>query len=173
MTEQLKYQVLRNFADFEVRRYPDYVLVQIEADGDFNRASFRAFNPLVNYISGGNLSGKSIAMTAPVIQETISENKHLVSFVLPDSVSIDDIPVPANAKLSTKVIKSHDVAAIKYRGSWREQLVNQYAAKLKKGIAKANLESRGSIYVARFDPPWRPWFLRHNEVLIDLAKPFS
>lgn len=172
MTEELKYEILEKFPEFEVRRYPDHIQVQIDSRGEFNRASYSAFNPLVSYISGANKSQQKIAMTAPVIQESLEKNRHRVSFVLPSSISLENIPVPVNAELSTKVIKSHDVAVRKYRGSWGENLFQTNATELIKQVAANGLETTGNIYFARFDPPWTPWFLRRNEVLIDLAKTY-
>lgn len=29
--------------------------------------------------------------------------------------------------------------------------------------------SEGELIWVRYDPPWKPWFLRHNEVLLALA----
>jgi hypothetical protein len=141
--------------------------------GDFNVASFRAFSPLFNYISGQNLSDKKIAMTAPVIQETIAAQKHLVSFVLPDSINIADIPVPADSKVTTKVVSGHDAAVLKFGGSWSTKLLASKEAELRAATKAAGLETTGNVYFARFDPPWKPWFLKRNEVLISLAKPFN
>ena len=169
MTEQLEYQVVRKYPKFEVRHYPEHVLVQIQAEGDFNRASFKAFNPLVSYISGANKSGVKIAMTAPVIQQEIEFNKHLVSFVLPKSVSVSNIPVPENVKLSTKVISPKDAAVISYRGSWNENLMQQKSQELLEAVKQAGLITSGAIQIARFDPPWKPGFLKRNEVMVDLV----
>ncbi|MEY4312483.1 MAG: hypothetical protein RLZZ571_1253 [Actinomycetota bacterium] len=173
MTEQLRYTLLKRFANFELRHYPDFVLVQIESDGDFARAGSSAFNPLVRYISGANLSQKKISMTAPVIQETIAPQRHLVSFVLPESLEIDQIPVPSNGKLTTKLVKAHDVAALKFSGGWSQKSFESKTEELLKALRNENIQTVGSFYVARFDPPWKPSFLRHNEVLIDLAHPFK
>ena len=46
MTEELKYEVVKKFPNFEIRRYPDYVLAQVEGTGEFNAVTFSAFSPL-------------------------------------------------------------------------------------------------------------------------------
>ena len=112
MTEKLKYEVLKTFPGFEIRRYPDYLLVQVHTTGEFKQASYSGFYPLLNYISGGNQSETKIAMTAPVLQESKNTNEHVISFVLPESVSPESIPVPKDSRLETKLIKAHDVAEI-------------------------------------------------------------
>ena len=173
MTEELKYDVLKKFSNFEIRRYPDYALVQVEGVGEFNLVSFSAFSPLFNYISGQNLSSKQIAMTAPVLQETIEPKRHVVSFVLPDSMAQSEIPAPANSKVSVKQINSHDAAVLKFNGSWSTRLLSEKEKELKSAVAVAGLETEGNVYFARFDPPWKPWFLKRNEVIINLANNYN
>ena len=173
MTEELKYEVIKKFPKFEIRRYPDYALVQVEGVGEFNLVSFSAFSPLFNYISGQNLSSKQIAMTAPVLQETIEPKKHVVSFVLPDAMAKTDIPVPANSKVITKKVQSYEAAVLKFGGSWSTRLLAEKENELKNAVKAAGLETEGNVYFARFDPPWKPWFLKRNEAIIKLANNFN
>jgi hypothetical protein len=37
-------------------------------------------------------------------------------------------------------------------------------------VAAAGLVTVGQPRFARFDPPYTPWFLRRNEVLVDVAE---
>ena len=173
MTEELKYEVVKKFPKFEVRHYPDYALVQVEGVGEFNLVSFSAFSPLFNYISGQNLSSKQIAMTAPVLQETLAPKRHVVSFVLPDSMSKSEIPVPANSKVITKNVAAHDAAVLKFGGSWSTRLLAEKENELIEAVKAAGLATEGNVYFARFDPPWKPWFLKRNEAIIKLANKFN
>lgn len=45
MTEEQPYSLLKKYDGFEVRHYPDYVLVQVDVTGDFMRAGNVAFGP--------------------------------------------------------------------------------------------------------------------------------
>jgi hypothetical protein len=40
--------------------------------------------------------------------------------------------------------------------------------KLQDGLKQAGLAPQGEPVWARFDPPWTPWFLRRNEIWIEL-----
>ena len=52
--------------------------------GGFKSASYNAFRPLFNFISGDNTEVTEIAMTAPVLQSPDNaENAWVVSFVMP------------------------------------------------------------------------------------------
>lgn len=168
MTEEQPYSVLARYDGFEVRHYPSYVLVQVDVTGDFMRAGNVAFGPLVSYISGNNAGGKKIAMTAPVLQETRGEESHTVSFVLPAGMSVSDVPVPSNARVSTKHVAAHDAAVMKFGGGWNGDRFQENGDLLLKKVHEAGLKTVGNVYYARFDPPWKPWFLKRNEVLIAL-----
>jgi hypothetical protein len=168
MTEEQPYTVLTTHDGFEVRHYPDHVLVQVDVTGDFMRAGNIAFGPLVSYISGNNARGQKIAMTAPVLQETHSEESHTVSFVLPAGMSIADVPVPHNARVSTVHVAEHNVAAVKFGGGWNGDRFQENGELLLKKVHRAGLTPVGNVYYARFDPPWKPWFLKRNEALVAL-----
>jgi hypothetical protein len=169
MTEEQAYSLLKKYDGFEVRHYPDYVLVQVDVTGDFMRAGSVGFGPLVSYISGNNAVGKKIAMTAPVLQETHAEESHTISFVLPAGMSISDVPVPSNARVSTKHVAAHDAAVMKFGGGWNGDRFQDNGDVLLKKVHQAGLTTVGNLYYARFDPPWKPWFLKRNEALIALA----
>jgi hypothetical protein len=169
MTEEQPYTVVQDLGSFEIRHYPQYVLVQTTVAGDFMRAGNVAFGPLVSYISGNNRRSQKIAMTAPVLQHSASEQEHTVSFVLPAGMDVKSIPLPANSRVSTKVVPAHNVAAIKFGGGWNAERFESKGKELEHLVTQADLTTEGGVYFARFDPPWKPWFLKRNEVLIALA----
>lgn len=171
MTEQQPYSVVSNTDGLELRHYPAYVLVRVREPGNFIPAGNSAFQPLLRYISGNNSAGQRIAMTAPVIQEPLGEADHLVSFVMPSGFSVDSLPKPVSERLEVVPVAEHFAAALKFSGSWNE---TKFQAKGEELVAKANsagLETEGSIYWARFDPPFKPGFLKRNEALIRVKAP--
>jgi hypothetical protein len=173
MTEQLKYEVLKKFPNFEIRRYPDYLLVQVRSSGEFRKAGYLGFYPLLRYITGENQSSTKISMTAPVLQESTSANDHVISFVLPESVSLENVPVPKDSRVETKLIKSHDAAAIKFSGSWSKESMHRKGEVLLNSLKEEGINTAGEIYFARYDSPRKPTFLRRNEALIALAHPYK
>ncbi|TFC84723.1 heme-binding protein [Cryobacterium sp. TmT2-59] len=169
MTEHQPYEVLRRFPDFELRRYPEYVLVQMEIEGDFARAGNRGFGPLFQYISGNNQTATRIAMTAPVLQEATSPVSHTVSFVLPDGMDPAAVPVPRDGRVSTKQVPAHRAAALRFSGGWSEARFGNNGGALLAAVRREGLTPVGRPYFARFDPPWKPGFLKHNEALVAVA----
>jgi hypothetical protein len=170
MTEHQPYELIAKEAGFEIRHYPSYVLVQVKTRGEFNSAANRAFSPLVNYISGRNQSRTKFAMTAPVLHAPNPKaTEHIISFVLPANVDLKSIPLPVDAEVSTTIVQPHYAAAIKFRGLANYEHFNSLGEQLRNLVESAGLKAVGDPYYARFDPPWKPGFLRHNEALIALT----
>ena len=169
MTEEQPYTLVSKQNGFEIRHYPSYVLVQVSTQGEFSRAASMAFSPLVNYISGRNQTREKFAMTAPVLHAPGKKAQtHVVSFVLPKDVSIKDIPLPADAKVSTIQVDPHYAAAIKFRGLANYEHFKSHGDKLMNSINAEGLTADGEPYYARFDPPWKPGILRRNEAIVAL-----
>ena len=169
MTEQLPFTVVKKYADFEVRHYPDYLLAQTQQTGDFVAAGYRGFQPLFQFITGRNEQSQKISMTAPVLQRETADRTHSVAFVMPASMTRDSMPQPSDAGVTTEFVPAHNVAVITFRGLWSEKLMREKADQLRKVVEREGLNPTGDVYVARFDPPWKPGFMKKNEVLLDLS----
>ena len=165
MTEQ-RYTVVRAFPGFDVRRYPDCVLVQAQVEGDFTRAASRGFRPLQDYLAGHNRSATTITMVPPVLHERAGESGHLISFVLPGETDPDRVPAPLDDTLRILVVPAHEAAALRFAGGWSAKRFTERGRSLLESLAAADLLPDGPVYYARFDPPFRPGLLGHNEALV-------
>lgn len=173
VTEKLPYTAVSSGNGFEIRHYPAYVLVQVKEGGDFETAGNRGFRPLFNYIAGFNASGEKIAMTAPVLQEPMAETTHAVSFVMPADFTLESLPAPSQADVTIVPVAEHFAAALKFSGSWNSQKFADKGEELMAAVKAAGLVTIGSLYWARFDPPFKPGFMKHNEVLIKIKEPIK
>ncbi len=173
MTEQLAFKVVADYGAFELREYPQHIRVDVVAAGPFMTAGNMAFQPLVSYISGRNQDRTRFAMTAPVLQETLHNDAsgkelHRVSFVLPLAADPNEVPRPIDSQVTTRVVPPTTVAALRFGGAWNEQRFMDRGLALKQAVEQAGLTAIGDAYFARFDPPWKPGFMKHNEALIDI-----
>ena len=181
MTEEQKYQVEKAFPNFEIRRYEACVLADVSIKSDFQSAGNSAFGSLFGYISGGNKPNTEIAMTSPVIQESkvkiamtspvIQEalgNENVVSFVMPAGMTLDNLPLPTNSRVSLRALPEQLVAVAKFSGRWTEANYLKQLNKLSEQIALHGFTQIGNPRFARFDPPWTPWFMRRNEIQIPI-----
>jgi len=90
---------------------------------------------------------------------------------LPAGMTKETAPVPESTEVSIRTVPSSLSAALGYRGRWTESSYVQHVAELTKAIAEAGLTPVGSPRLARFDPPYKPAFLRRNEVVLDVVEP--
>ncbi len=90
MTETLVYDVKQKEGDFEIRKYVDYILAQVDIDASFDEAVREGFMILANYIFGGNRKHSKIAMTAPVVEEKMSEKIEMVAPVTAETVNTSE-----------------------------------------------------------------------------------
>jgi hypothetical protein len=166
MTEQQKFDVIDRVGSVEIRRYHPCVMADVEVDADYATAGSIGFGPLVNYISQNR-----IAMTAPVVQEPAANGSWIVSFVMPDGMSLDSMPRPANARVSLRRSPEHIAAALRFSGLTSGSRVKAKEKELRAVLTANKLEVTDSVRISRFDPPWKPGFLRHNEVVLPVAWP--
>lgn len=183
MTEQQPYEVLDRYPGFEIRRYPAHVLAEVTVTASFEEAGNAAFRTLLGYITGQNQPRSNIAMTAPVVQSTGStmamtapvitapaaSGAHTVAFVLPASIDQAAVPAPTDSRVRIRVVPEARAAASRYSGRWSQASYDEHCVHLLQALAEHGLTPAGSPRFARYDPPFKPWFLRRNEVIIDLA----
>ena len=169
MTEQQPYSVESSHGAFEVRRYPAHMLVQVDIRGSVGAGAGAGFSPLFQYISGANAAGQSISMTAPVLQQQQDESTQTVSFVLPAEMNAAGTPAPRDPRVRTTPVRERLVAARRFSGSARTERFSDQGATLLDAVRGAGFTPAGDVFYARFDPPWKPGFLRHNEALVDIS----
>ena len=179
-TEQPSYDVVAEHETFELRRYAPMILAETEVDGGFERAGNVAFRRLFDYISGANRTQTKIDMTAPVVQEATSEKIAMtapvvqegsddgwrVAFVVPSEYTPETAPEPTDPRVELRVVPERLVAALRFSGTWDADRFRDHESQLLRLLAGEGLEPVGETVYARYDPPFKPWFLRRNEILI-------
>lgn len=179
-TEEAKYSVVKKEAAFELRDYEAHILAEVVVDGNIEDASNKAFRKLFGYISGKNTTRTKVAMTAPVSQAPASEkipmtapvgqrgvgNKWAVSFMMPANYTMATLPKPDDAEIILRQVPARRVASIRYSGLWSEKRYLEHKAQLEAWIRKNKWSVNGDASWARYDPPFKPWFMRRNEILV-------
>jgi hypothetical protein len=178
--EEATYTVVERDAAFEIRDYAPYVLAETVVAGAFEQAGNKAFRRLFRYISGDNRSRHKVAMTAPVSQEPTSEriemtapvgqqpaqDRWVVSFTMPASYTLATLPEPRDSQVTLRQVPARRMAALRYSGFWSERSFLQHKRKLESWIRERGLSVAGDPVWARYNPPFAPWFLRRNEILV-------
>jgi hypothetical protein len=181
--EEAAYVVEKKDGDFEVRQYAPQVVAEVILDGTMEEAGNKAFRPLFNYISGANRSrgkiamtapvgqqaeGQKIAMTAPVGQESFS-NQWVVTFTMPATYTLETLPEPTDEQVRLRAIPTRRMAAVCYSGTWSRERYERNLVRLRVWMKTNGLFAAGEPVWARYNPPFTPWFLRRNEILLPTA----
>jgi len=172
MTETIPYEITGTAGEIEFRKYPAMVLATVDSAGDDS-----GFNLLFAYITGNNATRDSISMTAPVITATkipmtapVVSDAESMSFVMPAGKTPDEIPDPLDSRVRIIPVPEREVAVITFRGHTQEEEVEAVEARLRKGLRDAGIEAVGEAFLMRYNPPWIPGFLRHNEVGLEIKR---
>lgn len=180
--EEASYVVMNKDKSFEIREYAPHVIAETLVEGNMENVSKKAFMKLFRYISGSNVSRSKVAMTAPVSQQSIGEKipmtapvaqkrvdeKWLVSFMMPKSYTLSTLPQPEDASITLRQVPAQRMAVVRYSGMWSEKNYLSHELELVAWMKKMGLTPTGNAVWARYNPPFTPWFLRRNEVMIPI-----
>ena len=117
-------------------------------------------------------SGEKIEMTAPVEQAPHGKNAdtYVFSFVMPSKYTMENLPSPVDSRVKLRQVKSRLLAALTYSGTWSEKNYRQHEAALLEAVKSAGFVTVGEPIFARYNSPFTLWFLRKNEVLVEVAE---
>lgn len=181
--EEPKFAVALKDGAFEIRDYAASIVAEVTVTGDQKEASSKGFRLLAGYIFGGNATRQKIAMTAPVTKTATSEKiamtapvtliagvgDWLVRFTMPARYALADLPVPNNKAVTIKSVPAARFAVLRFSGLAGEAKVAAKTERLMEFIRARDLTPVGPASIARYNPPWTPWFLRRNEVMLPVA----
>lgn len=180
--ESPRYAVVQRYAEFELRDYAPYLVAETEVEGSREDASYEGFRRLAKFIFGGNRGSRKIAMTAPVTQGTRidmtapvsqqgSGRRWTLKFMMPSSWTRATLPEPLDGRVRISERPARRVAVLDYSGTWSEQNYAEHLRTLESALARQGLRTTGAPEWARYDPPWKPWFLRRNEIQVEVEQP--
>jgi hypothetical protein len=183
-TEEPPFKVTLGGGAMEVRDYPGLIAAEVTVGGDRGTAVNQGFRLLAAYIFGGNTRKESIAMTAPVVQaraggETIpmtapvtqsgAAGAWVVRFIMPAGHSLATLPTPKDPRVRLVALPPERIAVARFSGLAGEGDIKRQTADLIAFIAAHHLKRTGEPSLARYDPPWTPWFMRRNEIWIAVS----
>jgi len=183
--ESPRYQTVYKDNKFEIREYDEYILAEVEIDGDFGSALQKGFRVLADYIFGKNTSKAHIDMTVPVTEQTVSSEKidmtapvtsssieegrkYRIGFTMPSKYTLETLPEPVHKKISFRKVSKHKTAALRFSGNLNSKLATRKAKELETWLEENKYSKKGDFIFAQYNPPWIPGFFRRNEVLTEV-----
>ena len=186
--EEPKYTLIEKNDTYELRTYAPYIVAQTQVTGNYDDMGNQAFRILFKYISGENKQrstiemtapviqentkqeGQKIQMTAPVIQELDTQNPKsaIYSFVMPENFTLKTLPVPMDKRITIKEIPAKTVAVRVFSGLWGEDNFRENETVLLDALKEANIKMMGKPSYARYNSPFSLWFMRRNEIMVEV-----
>lgn len=185
--EEPEFEVIEQHDDYEIRRYEPYLVAEVTVSGAFKDSGSTAFRILADYIFGGNTSGTKMEMTAPVesqalesgtrmemtapvlsTQDNEKDDRYRYAFVIERRYDLESVPKPLDERVELRVVDPTTVAVLRYSGTWSQSNWEKNRDKLMLALQRDGLVTVGEPYLARYDAPFMPWFMRRNEVIIEI-----
>ena len=165
-TETPKYETIKSFEKFEIRKYPKMILATTKLNTEsYSNNSSKGFRNVANYIFGGNDENMQISMTSPVMSSM--DDSMSMSFIMPSEYKLSELPTPNNQNIKLSTQPEQTVAVISFGGFANDYDIKYYTKILKEQLIKEGLNANGKVYFQGYDPPFK-LFNRTNEVAIVL-----
>jgi hypothetical protein len=180
--EEPRFTIETRTAQYDIRAYASMVVAETRVEAGFDVAGNRGFKLLADYIFGNNQSrtkvaedgystqqgpSKKIAMTAPVGQVQ-TPSGFLIQFTMPVGATLTSLPIPKDARVHLRELPARRIAVASYSGSWSEARYQEHRKELVSALAMNGIRTTGEPVFARFNSPFQLWFLRRNEIWIEV-----
>ncbi len=185
--EEPAFEVLAERDGYEVRAYDPYVVAEVIVTGEFKDSGNQAFRILADYIFGNNTGDTKMAMTAPVESRDEEEGTKMAmtapvlsteaeddtqsfryAFVMERKYTLETVPKPRDERITLREVPARTVAVHQYSGFWSESNYQEHKTALLEALQRDAVQLSGKPYLARYNPPFTPWFLRRNEVIVEV-----
>ena len=181
--EQPEYKVTTSEGSIEIRAYGPMIAAEAEVKGERKAAIQKGFRLIAAYIFGANKPNAKIAMTAPVQQQSAQKiamtapvtqqtdgNSWTVRFIMPNSWTMETLPVPNDTRVTLKPVPAKRMVAIRFSGTANDNLIQAKTDELRKYASEHRLHTVGEPLLAFYNPPWTLPFFRRNEIMLELAE---
>jgi DNA gyrase inhibitor GyrI len=180
--EEPAYTVIRQYQVFEVRQYAPYLVAEVNVSGPASEAGNQGFEILAAYIFGKNKGDRKIQMTAPVTQspeprkiamtapvtQAASDMGFVIQFTMPKEFTFDTLPEPLDSRVKLRELPGGRYAVIRYSGRWSESNYADHLTQLQQAVTAEGIPSRGEPIYSRYNAPFVPWFMRRNEIWLQV-----
>ena len=184
--EEPSFTVIDTTGFYELRRYEPYIVAQTVVTGDFDDVGSEAFRRLAGYIFGRNSrredmqmtvpvesraenGGIEMNMTAPVGSTQTSPGRYVYTFFMESRYTLETLPEPDDPRVELREVPARTMAVRRYSGSWSKRNYEKHEALLLAALADDHVPVTGEPLLARYNGPLTPWFLRRNEVMVEVA----
>ena len=178
---QPNYTVLSSQDGVEFRRYDPFVIASTPLAVEGESGMRGGFRVLAGYIFGDNQQDTSLAMTAPVIQQSQrgeslpmtapvlqSPEGMNMAFVMPADQTVESLPTPNSEQVHLSTVDWGEVAVIRLSGRGKQAHFRSAEATLREVLASNQRTAKAPALYAQYNSPSAFPPLRRNEVIVQL-----
>ncbi len=188
--EEPEFELLASRDGYDVRRYAEYIVAEVDVASASGQAGNDAFPILAGYIFGDNVAAEKMNMTAPVESYSAAEGERMsmtapvetspsrekagivtYAFVMERKYSLETLPRPKDPRIRIVTREPRTMAVLRYGGRWTEENDRDHEQSLRAALARDGIEARGEAVLARYNSPFTPYFMRRNEVMVEVDWP--
>lgn len=172
--EEPEFEVLQSHDDYEVRRYVPHIVAEVDVAGDDGDPGRAAFRILAGYIFGDNEAETKMSMTAPVTSQAVGDDEkalYTYAFFMESEYTMETLPKPVDTRIRLVEKPARVIAARRYSGRWSASNYQKNEAALMAALADDGVVLAGEPYLARYNSPFTLWFMRRNELLVEIEWP--
>lgn len=156
------YTVVETEHEFEIRRMKDYFVVKAKVE---ERMGYSGFDACFRYISGENEASQRFSMTTPVLNKLQGTMMKDTAFVL---LNHEHFPKPLNDAVVEQV-SSGLMAVIRFKGNISLKIIETKTQQLVSYIQQKGYTIKDGPWLARYNPPFIPSFLKRNEIMMEVV----
>jgi hypothetical protein len=98
----------------------------------------------------------------------MSDGPYTYSFVMERKYTMESLPKPTNPDVRLVHRPGRVMAVHRYSGSWSEERYEEHEKILLDALATDRVGVLGPPVFARHNAPYTPWFLRRNEIMVEI-----
>ncbi len=184
--EEPQYTVIESGEDFEIRQYEPYIVAEVTVDGSMRQSGNSAFRILASYIFGENRASTKMNMTAPVESRATSERMNMTApvetvdngdgsyiygFVMESRYTMETLPMPIDERIRIREVPGRTMVVRSFTGMWTNGNYERHESELLDYVSERDMQVVGNPVIARYDCPMTPFFMRRNQVMVQVAEP--
>ena len=183
--EEPQYTVVESGDNYEIRQYEPYIVAEVTVDGSLRQSGNSAFRILAGYIFGENRSSVKMNMTAPVESRSAGERMNMTApvesvdngdgsyvygFVMESRYTIDTLPMPLDQRIRIREVPARTMVVRSFTGMWTNGNYERHESELLDIVRDRDMQVVGNPVFARYNGPMTPFFMRRNEVMVEVAE---
>jgi SOUL heme-binding protein len=144
--------------------------MQMTAPVETNSMRMSMTVPVISYVAKDPAGEPDYAYLTKD-REKSAEGWFTYAFVMESKYTMDTLPVPNDPRIRLKENPARVLAVHRYSGRWTEANYRENKKALQSSLRRDGLTTTAEPLLARYNSPFTPWFLRRNEVMVEIVWP--